>query len=364
MPQPQMPPPPLMHELLREALAAQASDLMLTVGLPPMLRIDGVWNRTQHPMLTPQSVVSLTDALLTEHHAARFAETRDIDFSLSLPGHGRYRVNMFQQRSSRGAVIRTIADRIPKLDELGLPNAFEQLIDLNIGLVLVTGPAGSGKSTTLASLIEQINQRHSKHILTLEDPIEFFHKHGKSIINQREIDSDSDSFALALRSALRQAPDVIMVGEMRDHETMSAALTTAETGHLVLATLHTNSASEAIDRITDVFPPAQQELVRTLLANNLQAVITQQLLPRYRRGGRVLSYEYLAVTPAVRALIREGKSHMIPAQIQMGASAGMITMDSSLVRLYQQGHISWETGRERATDPREFERLTAARHNL
>lgn len=354
----------LVHELLQEATERKASDLMLTVGLPPMLRIDGTWVRTAHEKLTPQSVITLTDALMNERQAERYAASKDIDFSLSLPGHGRYRVNLFQQRSSRGAVIRTIADDIPSLESLGLPKAIDELVDLPAGLVLVTGPSGSGKSTTLAALIEQINRRHAKHVLTLEDPIEFFHKHGKSIINQREIDSDSESFQKALRSALRQAPDVIMVGEMRDYDTISAALTTAETGHLVLATLHTNSAAEAVDRITDVFPQGQQELVRMLLANNLQAVITQQLLPRYRQSGRVLAYEYLTATPAIRNLIREGKVHMIPAQIQMGASAGMITMDSYLVRLYQQNSISWETGRSHAADPKEFERLSAARHNL
>lgn len=351
-------------ELLKEALSVQASDVMLTVGLPPMLRVDGHWRRTEHAVLTPEDIVLLTDDLLNERHAERFAETRDVDFSLSIPGHGRYRVNLFQQRSSRGAVIRTIAGHIPSIDELGLPSAFEDLADLSSGLVLVTGPAGSGKSTSLAALIERINAVHTKHIITLEDPIEFFHRHGKSIINQREMESDSMSFEAALRAGLRQAPDVIMVGEMRDHETISAALTTAETGHLVLATLHTNSTSEAVERITDVFPAQQQQLVRTLLANNLQAIITQQLLPRHRRAGRVLSYEFLSVTPAVRSLIREGKAHMIPAQIQMGASTGMITMDSCLVRLYQQGAISWEDGRARAADPREFERLSASRHNL
>lgn len=356
--------PARVYELLKEALAAQASDLMLTVGLPPMLRIDGVWKRTDHELLKPDDVIQLTDALLNEQQAERFAATRDVDFSLSLPGHGRYRVNLFQQRSSRGAVIRTIADNVPSISELGLPTAFEELADLSSGLVLVTGPAGSGKSTSLAALLERINQTHTKHIITLEDPIEFFHRHGRSIINQREIESDSVSFGTALRAALRQSPDVIMVGEMRDHETISAALTTAETGHLVLATLHTNSTAEAVERIADVFPPGQQQLVRTLLANNLQAVITQQLLPRHRRAGRALAYEFLTVTPAVRSLIREGKAHMIPAQIQMGASMGMITMNHCLVRLFRQGTISWNDGRMRSDEPREFERLTADRHKL
>lgn len=351
-------------DILKGASRVRASDVMLTVGLPPMVRIDGHWQRTERAVLTPQDVIDLTDDLLSERHAERFARTRDVDFSLSIPGHGRYRVNLFQQRSSRGAVIRTIADHIPEISSLGLPSTFEELANLTSGLVLVTGPAGSGKSTSLAAIVERINTTQTKHIITLEDPIEFFHRHGKSIINQREIESDSENFATALRAALRQAPDVIMIGEMRDHETISAALTTAETGHLVLATLHTNSTSEAVERITDVFPAQQQQLVRTLLANNLQAVITQQLLPRYRGSGRVLGYEFLTVTPAVRSLIREGKAHMIPAQIQMGASTGMITMDSCLVRLYQQGAISWEDGRARASDPREFERLSAARHNL
>src|SRR5690625_642595 len=218
----------LVHELLQEATERKASDLMLTVGLPPMLRIDGTWVRTAHETLTPPSVITLTDALMNERQAERYAASKDIDFSLSLPGHGRYRVNLFQQRSSRGAVIRTIADDIPSLESLGLPKVIDELVDLPAGLVLVTGPSGSGKSTTLAALIEQINRRHAKHVLTLEDPIEFFHKHGKSIINQREIDSDSESFQKALRSALRQAPDVIMVGEMRDYDTISAALRSEE----------------------------------------------------------------------------------------------------------------------------------------
>jgi len=296
-------------------------------------------------------------ALMDEKKQRNFEERKDLDFSFSLSGHGRFRVNCFVQRGSVGGVMRTIAEEVFSFADLGLPQEVADVARLPRGLVLVTGPTGSGKSTTLATMIDLINEEYPKHIVTVEDPIEFFHRHKTSIINQREIGDDTMNFHAALRSVLRQAPDVILVGEMRDHETIGAAVTAAETGHLVLATLHTNSAAEAIDRIIDVFPEAQQEQVRVQLASNLQAILTQQLLPRASGDGRVLAYEFLLATPAIRNLIREGKTHQIPATIQMGGQIGMLTMDACLARLHLKKHISFEMGLSRSVDAKEYVRL-------
>ncbi|MBX3142432.1 MAG: type IV pilus twitching motility protein PilT [Trueperaceae bacterium] len=344
-------------DLLKLALERRASDLLITVGLPPMLRIDGEWRPTEHEVLAPTMTRRLMYALMDEKKQRNFEERKDLDFSFSLSGHGRFRVNCFVQRGSVSGVMRTIAEEVLSFSDLGLPTEVADVARLPRGLVLVTGPTGSGKSTTLATMIDLINEEYPKHIVTVEDPIEFFHRHKTSIINQREIGEDTMNFHAALRSVLRQAPDVILVGEMRDHETIGAAVTAAETGHLVLATLHTNSASEAIDRIIDVFPEAQQEQVRVQLASNLQAILTQQLIPRASGDGRALAYEFLLATPAVRNLIREGKTHQIPAQIQMGGQIGMLTMDACLARMHLKKLISFEMGLARSVDAKEYVRM-------
>jgi twitching motility protein PilT len=344
-------------DLLKMALERRASDLLLTVGLPPMIKIDGEWGPTEFDPLTPNITRRLMYSMMDEKKQRNFEERKDLDFSFSLSGHGRFRVNVFQQRGSVGGVMRTISEEVTPFEVLGLPQEVADIARLPRGLVLVTGPTGSGKSTTLATMLDLINEEYAKHIVTVEDPIEFFHQHKTSIVNQREIGEDTMTFNAALRSVLRQAPDVILVGEMRDYETIGAAVTAAETGHLVLATLHTNTAAEAIDRIIDVFPEAQQEQVRVQLASNLQAILTQQLLPRAAGDGRILAYELLFATPAARNLIREGKTHQIPSVIQTGGQIGMITMDAHLAELHLGRHISFETGLSRSVDRREYERL-------
>ncbi len=344
-------------DLLKLAIERRASDLLLTVGLPPMLRLDGEWRPTEYEVLNGTMTRRLMYALMDEKKQRNFEERKDLDFSFSLTGHGRFRVNVFMQRGSVGGVMRTISEEVLTFADLGLPQEAADIARLPRGLVLVTGPTGSGKSTTLATMLDLVNDEYSKHIVTIEDPIEFFHRHKTSIVNQREVGEDTANFQAALRSVLRQAPDVILVGEMRDFETIGAAVTAAETGHLVLGTLHTNTAAEAIDRIIDVFPDAQQAQVRVQLANNLQAILTQQLIPRASGDGRVLAYELLIATPGVRNLIREGKTHQIPAQIQMGGALGMITMDASLAELHLRKAISFEIGSSRAVDAKEFERL-------
>jgi twitching motility protein PilT len=347
-------------DLLKIAIERRASDLLLTVGLPPMLRIHGEWRPTEHEVLSPTMTRRLMYALMDEKKQRNFEERKDLDFSFSLSGHGRFRVNVFVQRGSVGGVMRTISEEVLSFAQLGLPDEVANVARLPRGLVLVTGPTGSGKSTTLATMIDLVNSEYPKHIVTVEDPIEFFHRHKQSIINQREVGEDTQSFHNALRSVLRQAPDVILVGEMRDYETIGAAVTAAETGHLVMGTLHTNTASEAIDRIVDVFPEAQQAQVRVQLANNLQAILTQQLVPRANGEGRVLAYEFLLATPAVRNLIREGKTHQIPSVIQTSGQLGMITMDASLAELVLKKAISFEMGLSRAVDQKEFERLVSS----
>jgi twitching motility protein PilT len=346
-------------DLLKMAVERRASDLVLTVGLPPMIKIHGEWRPTEHDPLNPNMTRRLMYSMMDEKKQRNFEERKDLDFSFSLSGHGRFRVNVFQQRGSVGGVMRTISEEVIPFEVLGVPKEMADVARLPRGLVLVTGPTGSGKSTTLATMVDLINNEAAKHIVTVEDPIEFFHSHKRAIVNQREIGEDTSGFHAALRSVLRQAPDVILVGEMRDHETIGAAVTAAETGHLVLATLHTNTAAEAIDRIIDVFPEAQQEQVRVQLANNLQAIFTQQLLPRAGGEGRVLAYELMIANAAMRNLIREGKTHQIPGQIQMGGQAGMITMDACLAELHLKRLITFEMGLSRAVDQREYERLVS-----
>ena len=347
-------------DLLKMAVERRASDLILTVGLPPMIKIHGEWRPTEHDPLTPNVTRRLMYSMMDEKKQRNFEEKKDLDFSFSLSGHGRFRVNCFQQRNSVGGVLRTISEEVLTFDQLGCPSELAEIAKLPRGLVLVTGPTGSGKSTTLATMVDMINRESQKHIVTVEDPIEFFHQHKRSIVNQREIGEDTRDFHAALRSVLRQAPDVILVGEMRDHETIGAAVTAAETGHLVMGTLHTNSAPEAVDRIIDVFPEAQQEQVRVQLANNLQAIFTQQLIPKASGDGRVLAYELLLATPAVRNQIREGKTHQILSSIQTGGQIGMITMDACLAELHLKRLISFEVGLARSVDAKEFERLVGS----
>ena len=344
-------------DLLNIAVDRGASDLVVTVGLPPMVKVDGEFNPTEYEPLTPQETRRLTYALMDEKQQRVFEEEKELDFSFSLPGKGRFRVNIFQQRGSVGGVLRVVPTNIKTFEELGLPKSIADIALIPRGLLLVTGPTGSGKSTTLASMLDYVNERKRGHIMTIEDPIEFFHKHKSCIINQREIGQDTHNFSKALRAVLRQAPDVILVGEMRDYETIAAAITAAETGHLVCGTVHTNSAPETIDRIIDVFPESQQEQVRVQLANNLVAVMTQQLMPKSFGGGRVLAYELMIATPAVRALIREGKSHQLVSVIQTGAQHNMITMDAYLADLYRRKLITYEMGMSRSVDPKEFGRL-------
>jgi len=328
--------------ILVAAAAAGASDIHLTVGLPPVFRLNGELRvqRQWEPLDTATST-GLVRTLVGERWEA-FQEQREIDLAYSLPGVSRFRVNVFYQRGSVGAAIRLIPREIPSLESLGLPPVVGELAERRHGLVLVTGPTGSGKSTTLAALVDKINRERSCHIITLEDPIEYLHQHRRSIVNQREVGADTPSFASALRAALRQDPDVILVGEMRDLETIATAITAAETGHLVLATLHTSSAIQSIDRIVDVFPPHQQGQVRVQLADTLEGVITQQLLPRADREGRVAAVESLIATPAVKNLIREGKTHQIISSLQTGARYGMQTMEAALRLLVDQGAIAGE----------------------
>ncbi|SMB98623.1 twitching motility protein PilT [Thermanaeromonas toyohensis ToBE] len=329
-----------LEEILKEAVQRGASDVHLTVGLPPVFRrIGRLEPQKQWPILTASVLEALAKQILGPRWE-EFQNRKELDLAYSLPGLGRFRVNVFYQRGSVGAAIRLVNTIIPTLEELGLPPVVGELADQLHGLVLVTGPTGSGKSTTLAAMIDRINQRRSCHIITLEDPIEYLHQHKKSIVNQREIGSDSPSFASALRAALRQDPDVILVGEMRDLETVATAITAAETGHLVLATLHTSSAVQSIDRIIDVFPPHQQGQIRIQLADTLVGVITQQLLPRADGQGRVVAVEILIATPAVRNLIREGKTHQIISVMQTGGRFGMQTMEMALRNLAARGIIS------------------------
>lgn len=344
-------------DLLRLALERRASDLILTAGLPPMLRVDGDWRQTEFDPLTPTLTRRLMYSMMDEKKQRNFEENKDLDFSFSLTGYGRFRVNVFYQRGAVGGVLRMISEDVMSFDRMGLPKVVADVARQPRGLVLVTGPTGSGKSTTLAAMIDLVNREYHKHIVTVEDPIEFFHQHKSSIVNQREIGEDTQNFSKALRSVLRQAPDVILVGEMRDHETIGAAVTAAETGHLVMGTLHTNSAPEAIDRIIDVFPEVQQEQVRVQLANNLQAVLTQQLIPKASGDGRALAFEFMVATPAVRNLIREGKTHQILSAIQMGGQLGMLTMDACLAEMALKRIISYEMGMSRSVDTKEFARL-------
>lgn len=327
-------------ELVNIATEKKASDIHITVGIPPILRINGQLIYFNEEKLKPEDTKTLVYETLNEDLIKELEEKGEVDTSFSSPGIGRYRVNAYKQRGSYGMALRIIPLEIPSVDDLGLPIVVKDLARLPRGLILVTGPTGSGKSTTLATMINQINNERRCHILTLEDPIEYLHRHNQSIVNQREIGTDSRSFANGLRAALRQDPDVILVGEMRDLETISIALTAAETGHLVLSTLHTNGAAKTIDRIIDVFPPHQQQQVRVQFSSAIQAIISQQLLPKADESGRVAAFEVMVATTAIRNLIREDKIHQIDTAIQTGAKYQMQTMDASLLELYRKGLIS------------------------
>lgn len=334
-------------ELLAFSAKQNASDLHLSAGLAPMIRVDGDIHRLNVPAMTHKEVLALIHAVMNERQRREFEEHLETDFSYALPKVARFRVNAFHQARGAGAVFRTIPSEVLSMQALGLGEVFERLAMLPRGLVLVTGPTGSGKSTTLAALIDFINEHRFEHILTIEDPVEFVHDSKRCLINQREVHRDTHSFANALRSALREDPDVIMVGELRDLETIRLALTAAETGHLVFATLHTTSAAKTIDRIIDVFPGEEKSMVRSMLSESLQAVVAQTLL-KQQGGGRVAAHEILIATSAVRNLIREDKVAQIYSAMQTGVNLGMQTLNASLTALVKQGKVSFEEAQTRA----------------
>lgn len=347
----------MIDELLREAVILSASDVHLTVGLPPVFRINGVLKNIDRPVLSNADTFHIAEELMDEKRHKQFLEAGEVDFSYIIADGSRFRVNIFRQSNSVAAVIRLIAKDIPSFEQLNLPGVMADLALLPRGLVLVTGPTGSGKSTTLAAMIDYINRKKREHIITLEDPIEYKHTHNKSIVNQREVNSDTKTFANGLRAALREDPDVILVGEMRDAETIATAITAAETGHLVFATLHTSDAAQTVNRIIDVFPEHQQMQIRIQLSGNLQGIITQQLLITKDKLRRVPAFEILIATPALRNLIRESKTHQIPSYIQTGSKYGMKSMDASLADLVRRNIVEKEVAVLRCVDQQMFERL-------
>jgi twitching motility protein PilT len=345
-------------ELLGKLLEKEGSDLHLTAGTPPVVRVHGDLVKLEdYPILTPRGLQGMIYAVLPQKLRERFEQELELDMSYALPGKARFRVNVFFQRDSMGAVFRVIPYEIKTLDELDLPGVVGDLARFPRGFVVVTGPTGSGKSTTLAAMVDVVNKERAGHIMTIEDPIEFLHKHQRCIVNQREVGADTHGFASALKHVLRQDPDVILVGEMRDLETIGTAITAAETGHLVFATLHTQDAPQTIDRIIDVFPPHQQQQVRVQLSTTLQGVVTQQLIPTSDGQGRVVACEVMVATPAIRNLIREGKVHQIYSAMQAGGRYGMQTMDMSLAQHVKAGAITQQMAFERCHDPEELNRL-------
>ncbi|MCR5685900.1 MAG: type IV pilus twitching motility protein PilT [Lachnospiraceae bacterium] len=339
------------NELLEMAQEMKGSDLHLTVGVPPKVRVYGELKEIDSPKLMPDDLHTLAYSILPQAQIQKFEESGELDFSYSIPRVGRYRANVYHQRGSLAVVMRLVGNTIPSPDKLGIPESVLELIHKRRGLVLVTGPTGSGKSTTLASMIDQINQSYAYNIITLEDPVEYLHPHRKSIVNQREVGLDTKSFGNALTAAMREDPDVILVGEMRDLDTISTAITAAETGHLVFSTLHTIGAASTIDRIIDVFPPYQQGQIRSQLSLVLEGVISQQLIPTIGGRGRKAAFEVMLGTPAIRNLIREGKTHQIAGILQTSKKAGMQTMDDALYELYVNRYIDREQAIGYAQDP-------------
>jgi twitching motility protein PilT len=345
-------------ELLGALLELGGSDLHLTAGSPPVVRVNGELRRVeQYPVLNPRGLQGMVYAILPQTLRERFEPQLELDMSYSLPGRARFRVNVFMQRDAVGAVFRVIPFGIKSVDDLGLPSVVKDLARYQRGFVAVTGPTGSGKSTTLAAMVDIVNEERHGHIMTIEDPIEFLHKHKNCIVNQREVGTDTHGFAPALKHVLRQDPDVILVGELRDLETITTAITAAETGHLVFATLHTQDAPQTIDRMIDVFPPHQQQQVRVQLSTTLQGVVTQQLIPTVDGNARVAAVEIMVATPAVRNLVREGKVHQIYSTMQAGGRYGMQTMDMSLATHVKSGRITPALAYERSHDPEELQRL-------
>ena len=352
----------VINDLLVLMLERGASDLHLTAGARPTIRLHGDLRQLdEYRVLTPPVIQRLMYAALTQRQREKFEENLELDFAYSVPGRARFRVNLYRQRDSLGAAFRLIPFEIKKLEDLGVPPTVTGFAGLPRGFVLVTGPTGSGKSTTLAAIIDLANRTRRDHIMTVEDPIEFLHRHQSSIVNQREVGEDTHSFASALKHVLRQDPDMILVGEMRDLETISVALTAAETGHLVFATLHTQDAAQTIDRVIDVFPPHQQQQVRVQLAGALQGIVCQTLCKSADGRGRVVATEVLVATPAIRNLIREGKTHQIYSAMQAGSQHGMHTMDQHLAELVKRGRITYEHGLEKCHHIEDFNRLTGRR---
>lgn len=341
---------PTIKEMLGIAKAAGASDVHITVGIPPKMRVNGKLITMEYERFLPGDTQQILSEIMNEEQMRRFEERGEYDMSFSIPNMGRYRVNAYRQRGSVAIALRLVGTHVPSPEELGVPDSVIDLYKKKRGLVLVTGPTGSGKSTTLAAIIDKINNNRECHVITLEDPIEYLHQHKLSIVNQREIGLDTQTYSNALRVALREDPDVILVGEMRDFDTISVAITAAETGHLVLSSLHTMGAASTVDRVIDVFPAHQQQQIRVQFANVLEAVVSQQLIPRKDEEGRIAAFEVLHANQAVRNLIREGKSHQLKAVMQTNRKLGMITMDETIAQLYMDGKISKEMAIQFAQD--------------
>jgi twitching motility protein PilT len=348
---------PKINELLRAAHEAKASDLHITVGVPPKMRVNGELIALDMPRLMPEDTEDIIlNQVMNDYQRKKFAELGEWDMSYSIEELGRYRVNAYRQRNTAAAAFRVVSTTVPSPEVLGVPPSVIDLYKCKRGLVLVTGPTGSGKSTTLAAIIDKVNTMRDCHVITLEDPIEYLHRHQKAMVNQREIGIDTRTYANALRASLREDPDVILVGEMRDFETISVAITAAETGHLVLSTLHTIGAAATIDRVIDVFPPHQQQQIRIQLANTLEAIISQQLIPTVDGEGRVAAFEVMHANHAVRNLIREAKSPQLVSVMQTNRKMGMITMDEALTQLYHGSKISREQAILFAVDPEGMEK--------
>lgn len=340
----------IIHEILKEAKEKKASDVHITVGISPKMRVNGNLLAMNYPKMLPADTEGVVNDIMTEEQKVRFLELGEYDMSYSIHDLGRYRVNVYKQRGTCAVAFRLVGTVVPSPEVLGVPSSVVELYEKKRGLILVTGPTGSGKSTTLAAIIDQINKKRDAHVITLEDPIEYLHQHDLSMVNQREIGLDTKSYSNALRAALREDPDVILVGEMRDFETISIAITAAETGHLVLSTLHTRGATSTVDRIIDVFPPHQQQQIRVQFASVLEAIISQQLIPTLDGTGRVAAFEVLHANHAVRNLIREGKAHQLLSVMQTNRNLGMMTMDEAIMQLYFKDIISREDALEFAID--------------